>query len=49
VVLESSGDAAFDNITTRALGKWQLARGPLIVGLPLAFRLTPTSYEVDLR
>ncbi len=47
-VLKSSGDAIFDREAVKTLGKWRLARGPLIIELPLRFRLTPKSYSVDV-
>ncbi len=47
-ILITSGDAVFDRETVNTLGKWRLARGPLIVELPLRFRLTPTRYSVDV-
>lgn len=48
-ILKSSGDATFDRVTSETLRKWRLRRGPLVVELPLAFKLTPTSYSVDVR
>lgn len=48
MVLQSSGDPIFDQAAAKALGKWQLNRGPLIVELPLSFVLTPRSYRVDV-
>ncbi|HEY5074670.1 MAG TPA: TonB family protein [Pyrinomonadaceae bacterium] len=47
-VLKASGDAMFDRTTVDTLRKWRLRRGPLILVLPLAFKLTPTHYEVDI-
>ncbi len=47
-VLKSSGDAIFDREAVNTLGKWRLARGPLIIELPLRFRLTPKNYSVDV-
>lgn len=47
-ILKSSGDGVFDAATVKTLRKWRLRRGPLIIELPLAFRLTPTSYSVDI-
>ena len=44
-ILKTSGDPTFDEITVSALRKWRLRNGPLIVELPLAFRLTPRSYD----
>ena len=48
-ILRSSGDATFDDINSKAFRKWQFARGPVIVELPLSFTLTPTSYSVKVR
>lgn len=47
-VLQSSGDAVFDNSVEKTLRKWKFNRGPLVVELPLAFRSTPNSYRVDI-
>lgn len=47
-ILQSSGDATFDRVTVETLRKWRLARGPLIVVLPLRFRLNFWSYSVDI-
>lgn len=47
-VLRTSGDATFDRITLDALGKWRLARGPLVIELPLSFTLTETKYSLDI-
>lgn len=47
-ILKSSGDAIFDREAVKTLGKWRLARGPLILELPLRFKLTPTNYSVDV-
>ena len=44
-ILKSSGDPAFDSITVSTLRKWRLRRGPMIIELPLAFRLTPRTYD----
>lgn len=44
-ILKTSGDATFDSITVSALRKWRLRKGPMIVELPLAFRLTPRTYD----
>jgi TonB family protein len=44
-ILKTSGDPTFDEITVSALRKWRLRRGPLIVELPLAFKLTPSTYD----
>ena len=48
-VLKSSGDPTFDRVASDTLRKWRLRRGPLVLELPLAFTLTPTSYSVDVR
>ena len=45
-VLKSSGDTLFDQVAVQTLRKWRLRRGPLVVELPLAFTLTPTSFTV---
>jgi TonB family protein len=47
-ILKSSGDATFDRVAQRTLAKWRLARGPLILELPLRFELTPESYRVQV-
>jgi TonB family protein len=47
-ILKRSGDAAFDLITVKTLERWRFRRGPLILELPLAFRLTPTHYAVNI-
>jgi TonB family protein len=47
-ILKASGDAVFDRIAVDTLRKWRLRRGPLILELPLSFKLTPASYEVDI-
>lgn len=47
-ILKASGDAVFDRVAVDTLRKWRLRRGPLILELPLSFKLTPTSYEVDI-
>ena len=47
-ILKHSGDEIFDRIAIDTLRTWRLHRGPLIVELPLAFRLTPTKYSVDI-
>jgi TonB family protein len=44
-MLKTSGDSTFDSITISTLRKWRLRKGPLIVELPLAFRLTPRTYD----
>jgi len=47
-ILHQSGDEIFDRTTVDTLRKWRFRRGPLIVELPLAFRLTPTNYSVAI-
>lgn len=47
-VRKSSGDPTFDRIAIDTLSKWRLRRGPVILELPLSFKLTPTSYSVDI-
>ena len=44
-VLKSSGDPTFDRVVVKTLRKWRLRKGPLIVELPLAFKLTPRRYD----
>jgi TonB family protein len=44
-ILKTSGDLTFDGITISTLRKWRLRKGPLIVELPLAFRLTPRTFD----
>lgn len=47
-ILHPSGDEIFDRTTVDTLGKWRFRRGPLVVELPLAFRLTPTNFSVAI-
>jgi TonB family protein len=47
-ILKRSGDDTFDRVAVDTLRKWRLRRGPLILELPLRFRLTPGSYSVDI-
>ena len=47
-ILQSSGDQIFDKTVRKTLSKWELARGPLVVEIPLSFILTPNSYRVDV-
>ena len=47
-ILKSSGDQTFDGVTVKTLRKWKLHRGPLIIELPLSFKLEPGSYSVDI-
>jgi TonB family protein len=45
-VLKSSGDTTFDGVAVSTLRTWRLRKGPLVVELPLAFKLTPHRYDV---
>jgi TonB family protein len=47
-IVKGSSDAIFDQVTITTLRTWRLRRGPLIVELPLHFRLTPTKYSVEI-
>jgi TonB family protein len=47
-ILKRSGDDIFDRTAVDTLRTWRLRRGPLILELPLAFKLTPTHYSVDI-
>jgi TonB family protein len=47
-ILKRAGDATFDRAALKTLRKWRLRRGPLILELPLSFKLTPTKYSVDI-
>jgi TonB family protein len=47
-ILRGSGDDTFDRITAETLRKWRFRRGPLVLELPLSFRLTPASYSVEI-
>jgi TonB family protein len=47
-ILHQSGDEIFDRTTVDTLRDWRFRRGPLIVELPLAFRLTPTNYSIAI-
>jgi TonB family protein len=47
-ILKTSGDATFDRVTVETLRKWRLRTGPRIIELPLAFKLTPNSYDVSI-
>jgi TonB family protein len=47
-ILKRSSDGVFDRTAVETLRKWRLRRGPLILELPLAFRLTPTHYSVNI-
>jgi TonB family protein len=45
-ILKNSGDATFDRVAVSTLREWRLRKGPLIVELPLAFKLTSRKYDV---
>lgn len=45
-ILKRSGDDLFDRTAVDTLRTWRLRRGPLILELPLAFRLSPSNYSV---
>jgi TonB family protein len=45
-ILESSGDPTFDRVAVDTLRKWRLRRGPTVIELPLAFKLTPRTYDI---
>jgi TonB family protein len=47
-ILKRSGDDVFDRVAVETLRTWRLRRGPLIIELPLTFKLTPASYSVDI-
>jgi TonB family protein len=47
-ILKRSGDNAFDRAAIYTLRLWRFRRGPLILELPLAFRLTPNHYALDI-
>jgi TonB family protein len=47
-ILKRSGDDVFDRAVIYTLRRWRLRRGPLVLELPLAFRLTPEHYAVDI-
>jgi TonB family protein len=47
-VLKRSGDETFDRTAVDTLRQWRLHRGPLVLELPLAFKLTATHYSVDI-
>jgi TonB family protein len=46
--LKSSGDATFDHAAVGALRQWRFRRGPGTLQLPLAFNLTPHSFNVRM-
>jgi TonB family protein len=45
-ILKRSGDSTFDRAAVETLRKWRLRRGPMVVELPLAFKLTPQTYDI---
>lgn len=45
-ILKSSGDSTFDRVAVDTLRKWRLRRGPKVIELPLAFKLTPQTYDI---
>jgi TonB family protein len=45
-MLKSSGDPTFDRVAVDTLRKWRLRRGPMLIELPLAFKLTPQTYDI---
>lgn len=45
-ILKSSGDPTFDRVAAGTLRKWRLRRGPMVIELPLAFKLMPRRYDV---
>ena len=47
-ILKRSGDDVFDRTVVDTLRRWRLRRGPLVLELPLAFRLTPNHYSVSI-
>lgn len=47
-IVKPSGDETFDRVAVKTLERWRLRRGPLLIELPLSFRLTPDSYNVDV-
>lgn len=47
-ILKRSGDDTFDQVTVTTLRKWRLRRGPLILELPLSFKLSPAKYSVEI-
>jgi TonB family protein len=47
-ILKGSGDVTFDRVTVETLRKWRLRTGPKVIELPLAFKLTPKSYDVGI-
>lgn len=47
-ILKRSGDEMFDRTALETLRTWRLRRGPLVLVLPLEFKLTPSHYSVDI-
>lgn len=47
-ILKGSGDERFDRVVVSTLRKWRLRTGPRVIELPLAFKLTPDSYNVSI-
>jgi TonB family protein len=47
-ILKRSGDERFDRVAVSTLRKWRLRTGPRVIELPLAFKLTPDSYDVGI-
>ena len=47
-ILKSSGDATFDRAAVGALRQWLFRKGPGTLQLPLAFKLTPHSFDVRM-
>jgi outer membrane biosynthesis protein TonB len=47
-ILKRSSDDVFDRAAIYTLRRWQLRRGPLVLELPLAFRLIPEHYSVAI-
>jgi TonB family protein len=45
-ILKSSGDPTFDRVAVGTLRKWRLRRGPTVIELPLAFKLTSRTYDI---
>ena len=45
-ILKSSGDRTFDRVAVDTLREWQLRRGPMVIELPPAFKLTPQTYDI---
>jgi TonB family protein len=45
-ILKRSGDSTFDRVAVATLRRWRLRTGPMVVELPLAFKLTPQTYDI---